>query len=182
MPVRMSIAMLALFMSCGVCHAAVERWSNFAEDTDLKYYLDQRSIISLPDNIHIFWVKSIPKDRDYFKKEYNMSNVSYMFTSYELDCAVSSYRVRGTIMFDKNRKEISKSLPEGEPAFEPVPPESMLELAQEEVCAKEENTTNASEGAERPKATAAGPTAPIPPEAPEAPVAPATAEEPPALQ
>ena len=173
MSVRMPIVMLALLLSCNVCHAAAERWSNFAEDTDLKYYLDQRSIIALPDNVHIFWVKSIAKDRDYFKKEYNMNNVSYMFTSYELDCAVSNYRIRGTIMFDKNRKEISKAIPEGEPAFEPVPPESMLELAQEEVCVKEEGTINATEGEEH--ATAA-------PTPAEAPAAPAAAEEPPALQ
>jgi hypothetical protein len=181
----MPIAMLALLLSCGVCHAATERWSNFAEDTDLKYYIDLRSIITLPDNVHIFWVKSIAKDKDYFKKEYNMNNVSYMFTSYELDCAVSSYRMRGSMMFDKNRKEISKSIPEGEPAFEPVPPESMLELAQEEVCVKAETTSNASEGEEHATAAPAAPAAPTAPEAPEAPVAPAApaaAEEPPALQ
>ena len=172
MSVRMIIGMFVLLMCSGVCHAKTERWTNFAEDTDLKYYIDQKSIITLPDNVHIFWVKSIAKDKDYFKKEYNMNNVSYMFTGYELDCAISSYRVRGSILFDKNRKEISKSIPDVEPAFEPVPPESMLELAQDEVCVKEEGAPEATEE-ERPAAA---------PVAPEAPLAPAEPEEPPALQ
>jgi hypothetical protein len=175
MSFRITIAALLLFMCSSVCHAKAERWSNFAEDNDQKYYMDQRSIRSLPDNVYIFWVKSVPKDKDYFKKEYNLNNGSYMFTSYELDCAVSSYRVRGTIMFDKNRKEISKSIPEGETAFEPVPPESMLELAQDEVCVKEEGGSEISDGA-KPAA------APRAPEAPPAPAEPAEAEEPPELQ
>ena len=181
MPARIIIAMLTLLICCSVCQAQAERWSNFAEDTDLKYYIDHKSVITLPDNVYIFWVKSIAKDKDYFKKEYNISNVSYMFTSYQLDCAVSSYRVRGTIMFDKNRREISKSLPEGEPAFEPIPPESMLELAQTEVCvkeegAKEEGAKGKPDGEER---RVSAPAAPTPPEAPLAPAAP---EEPPELQ
>lgn len=188
MSVRISIAVLVVLMCFGVCHAKAERWSNFAEDTDLKYYIDQRSIRSLPDNVYIFWVKSVAKDKDYFKNEYNLNNVSYMFTNYELDCAVSSYRVRGTIMFDKNRKEINKSLPDNEPSFEPVPPESMLELAQDEVCVKEEGVSDAPDAEERPAAKTAAPSAPEAPLAPEAPTAPAAPaapaapEEPPALQ
>jgi hypothetical protein len=179
MSVRISFVMLFFLMCSSVCHAKTERWSNFAEDNDLKYYMDQRSIIALPDNVFIFWVKSVPKDKDFFKREYNLHNGSYMFTSYELDCAVSNYRVRGTIMFDKNRKEISKSIAEGETVFEPVPPESMLELAQDEICIKEEGGAEISDGAERP---AAAPKAPTPPEAPTAPEEPGAAEEPPALQ
>jgi len=176
MSVRISMALLLLLMCCGLSHAQDERWSNFAEDSDLKYYIDQKSIISLPDNVYIFWVKSVAKEKDYFKKEYNVNDVSYMFTSYELDCAVSSFRIRGTIMFDKNRKEISKSVPEGVAAFEPVPPESMLELAQGEVCVKEGGTKEAPDGGEAPAA------APEAPRAHEAPTAPAAPEEPPGLQ
>jgi hypothetical protein len=175
MPVRLTVALLTILVLCSVCHAKPERWSNFAEDTDLKYYLDQKSVVSLPDNVYIFWVKSIPKDKDYFKKEYNVNNVSYMFTSYELDCALASYRVRGTIMFDKSRREINKALPDGEPVFEPVPPESMLELAQGEVCTKEEEGKGNLEDTEGRASEA--PTAP-----PEAPPAPAEVEEAPALQ
>ena len=182
MSVRISIAMLLCFLCGSVCHAKGERWSNFAEDTDLKYYLDQKTIIPLPDNVYIFWVKSVPKDKDYFKNEYNVNNVSYMFTSYELDCAVSNYRVRGTIMFDRNRKEITKSLPEGEPAFEPVPPESMLELARDEVCVKDEGPAENSHDEKRPAATPAAPETPEAPLAPAAPAAPTEPEEPPELQ
>ena len=139
MTVRAIFVMLALLMCCEVSHGKEERWSNFAEDSDLKYYLDQKSVVALPDNVYIFWVRSVAKDKDYFKKEYNLSNLSYIFTNYELDCAVSSYRIRGTIMFDQTRREISKALPDaGEPVFEPVPPESMLELVQDEICVSED--------------------------------------------
>ena len=178
MSIRITFALLFLLIWCGVCSAKTERWSNFAEDSDLKYYIDQKSIISLPDNVYIFWVKSIPKSKDFFKKEYNMNDASYMFTSYELDCAVSSYRVRGTIMFDKNRREISKSLPEGEPAFEPVPPESMLELAQDEVCTNEEPAKESPSQ----KGAASVPQESAPEEAPATAAPSAPTEEAPALQ
>lgn len=136
MTFKMRLVALALFAVCGVCHAE-ERWTNFAEDSDVKYYLDQKSVTTLPDNVYIFWVKSIPKEKDFFKKEYNLNNLAYILTNYELDCAVSSYRVRGTIMFDKNRRELNKSLSTGvESPMEPVPPESMLELAQDEICSR----------------------------------------------
>jgi hypothetical protein len=185
MSIRISLVMLTLLMCCGICHAQAERWSNFAEDSDLRYYIDHRSIISLPDNVYIFWVKSVAKDREYFKNEYNVSTVSYQLTNYELDCAVSSYRVRGTILFDKSRKELSKSVPESEPAFEPIPPESVLELAQDEICVKGKGSVETPEEGEGasvvPKAPSA-PEAPTAPEAPEAPRAPAEPEEPPALQ
>jgi|GEM_PF-2502561 len=182
MPFRITFAMLVLLMCCGVSHARDGRWNNFAEDNELKYYLDQKSITSLPDNVYIFWVKSVAKDKDYFKREFNKSNLSYMLTNYELDCAVSSYRIRGIIMFDKNRREISKSLPESEPAFEPVPPESVLELAQDEICTKE-GARGTSEVKEQPVAT---PAAPAQSGAPVAPAAathassetPASSEEP----
>lgn len=208
MAARITVAMLLLLVCAGVCQGA-ERWSNFAEDQELKYYIDQKSIIPLPDNVFIFWVKSVAKDKDYFRKEYNLSNASYMFTSYELDCAVSSYRVRGSILFDKNRREISKVLPDGEPAFEPVPPESVLELAQGEICKDEQREEGAhtheapaapsaaapetAESPATPLAPAApgtpgapaepeAPAAPASPAAPAIPAGPAAPEEPPALQ
>jgi hypothetical protein len=136
MTVRMALVILALLACCGVCHADEGRWLNFAEDANLKYYLDQKSVLPLPDNVYLFWVKSVAKDKEYFQKEFNFSGLSYIFTSYEVDCAIASYRVRGSILFDKNRKELSKNLPGGEPPFQPIPPESMLELAQAEICSK----------------------------------------------
>jgi hypothetical protein len=174
--------LLTLLLCCGVCHAQPERWSNFAEDSDLKYYIDQRSIISLPDNVYIFWVKSVAKNKNYFKNEFNVDGVSYQLASYELDCAVSSYRVRGTILLDKSRKELSKSIPESDLNFEPIPPESVLELAQDEVCVKGKGTAETPQEAERPSAAPAAPVAPEAPSAPEAPRAPSEPEEPPALQ
>ena len=62
MSVRITIAVLLLLICSGVCHAAAERWSNFAEDNDQKYYMDQRSIISLPDNVYIFLHLSLDLD------------------------------------------------------------------------------------------------------------------------
>ncbi|GFO68370.1 hypothetical protein GMLC_19490 [Geomonas limicola] len=207
MAARIALAALLLVFWCGVSQGA-ERWSNFAEDQELKYYLDEKSIIALPDNVYIFWVKSVAKDRDYFRREYNQNNVSYMFTSYELDCAVSSYRVRGTILFDKNRREVSKVVPEREPAFEPVPPESVLELAQDEICQDRGEQEEEPEHAALPSeatpaepsmaplvtgapaapaapeepASPAAPAVPAAPAAPQVPAVPLQPEEPPSLQ
>ncbi|HBG05120.1 MAG: hypothetical protein A2075_24210 [Geobacteraceae bacterium GWC2_58_44] len=140
MTVRMTFVLLALLMCSGISHGKEDRWSNFAEDGDLKYYLDQKSIVPLPNSVYIFWVKSVAKDKNYFKAEYNLNNLSYILTNYELDCAFSSYRIRGTIMFDKNRRELNKSVSDGpDSMFEPVPPESVLELVQDEICVKEES-------------------------------------------
>lgn len=201
MAARITLAALVLLVWCGTALAA-ERWSNFAEDQELRYYLDQKSIIALPDNVYIFWVKAVAKDRDYFRREYNQNNVSYMFTSYELDCAVSSYRIRGTILFDKNRRELSKVIPEHEPVYEPVPPESVLELAQEEICQDQGEQEEEQERAALPSVAApaeppaaplvpaapaapeepAAPAVPAAPAAPQVPAAPAQPEEPPTLQ
>lgn len=185
MTVRMSIVALALLLICGVCHGNEKRWSNFGEDTDLKYYLDQQSVLSLPDNVYIFWVKSVAKDKEYFKKEYNLSDLSYIFTNYELDCAISSYRIRGSVMFDKNRRQISKALPAGgEAVFEPVLPESVLELAQNEICVKEELAQKIpvpqGEMAAAPTvpATLEAPVSPQAPEVPEVPLSPEVPEVP----
>jgi hypothetical protein len=168
MSLRFICALLALVVTCGICHAE-DRWINFAEDGDLRYYLDQRSVTRLPDNVNIIWIKSIAKDKNYYKKEYNLNNLAYILTNYEIDCAVSSYRVRGVIMFDRNRKEINKVLPAaGEPASEPIPPESMLELAQNEIC------SNAGAGEEEKEKEPAA----APPAEPTLPAEPPPAEPP----
>lgn len=170
------LVMLALLGCCSVCNGKEERWTNFAEDSDLRYYLDLKSVVSLPDNVYIFWLKSTAKDKEYFKREYNLNDLSYIFTNYELDCAVSSYRIRGTIMFDKRRKEIGKILPAaGETPFEPVPPESMLELAQDEICAEEESAARVPEPDEREVAAPTQPDAPSVPDSTVAPAVPAQA-------
>ncbi|HJV67001.1 MAG TPA: surface-adhesin E family protein [Geomonas sp.] len=135
MAVRVTLIALALLAFCGTSHGQEARWGNFAEDSDLRYYLDRRSVVPLPDNVYTFWVKSVAKDSEYFQNEYHLNNVSYVLTNYELDCAVSSFRLRSTVMFDKTRREISKILPmAGDTPFEPVQPETVLELAQEEIC------------------------------------------------
>jgi len=185
---RVSLLFLALLLYCGVSYGQEERWISFAEDSDLKYYLDQKSVRSLPDNVYLFWLKSVAKDKEYFKTQYNLSDLAYIYTSYELDCAVSAYRVRGTIMFDKQRREISKVLAApGDTAFEPVPPESLLELAQSDICANYDNAANKPAPEEQ---TAGEPAIPAPataetavpaaavPERPEPPAAPAAPAEP----
>lgn len=146
MKVRMTFVLLALLVSYGISHGKEERWNNFAEDSDLKYYLDQKTIIPVSETLYIFWVKSVAKNKEYFRQEYNVADLSYILTNYELDCTVASYRVRGSIMFDKNRRELGKSVAdEAASGFEPVPPESMLELAQDELCVKEESADLAEE-------------------------------------
>lgn len=139
------LVVLSLLVTSAISHAREERWSNFAEDGDLRYYLDEKTIVPVTDSRYIFWVKSIAKDKGYFKREYNLNNLSYILTNYEVDCSYSTYRVRGTIMFDKSRREISKIVNEGPGVvFEPVPPESVVELVQEELCV-------AAEGADLPE-------------------------------
>lgn len=166
---RKLLVVLALLVGCGVCHGKEERWSNFAEDGDLKYYLDLQSVVPLPDSVYVFWVKSVAKDKEYFKREYRLNNISYVFTNYELDCAVSSYRIRGTIMFDKQRRAVHKLVPPlGEISFEPVAPESLLELAQDEICVQEESAANVPQSGE---SEMARPTAADLPAAPESPAA-----------
>lgn len=168
------VLVLALLLSCGVCHGKDDRWLNFAEDGDLKYYLDQKTVVALADNVYSFWVKSVAKQKDYFKREYNLSSLSYLMTNYELDCGSSSYRVRGTIMFDRNRREINKSVNDyASTPLEPVPPESVLELVQEEICEKEEGA-DLPEDEDLPVIPYVVPLAPAPAEL--------AAEEPPTLQ
>jgi hypothetical protein len=167
-----ALLILFLLVSFGsVSHAAEERWVKFAQDADLSYFLDDKSVVSLPDNVYIFWIKSVAKEREYFKREYNVGNISYLLTNYELDCALSSYRVRGTIMLDKSRREISKTVPASPPAFEPVPPESVLELAQDEMCSKRQTPVKGAEKEEETAAPPAGSPAPaaVPPAAPSEP-------------
>jgi hypothetical protein len=183
MTVRITFVLLAFLVGCGVCHGKEERWGNFAEDADLKYYLDHKSVISRPDKVYIFWVKSVAKDKEYFKREYNQNDLSYILTNYELDCAIASYKIRGTIMFDKNRREINKALPAGDAVLEPVPPESMLELAQDEICVSDENTAKKAESEELIGVTSEAPTAPAVPtsaatSSPLAPTAPLEPDEP----
>lgn len=148
---RITFFVLAILTCCDICQGADQRWNNFAEDSDLKYYLDRKSVVPLPDNVYLFWIKSVAKDNDFFKAEYNLPKISYVLTNYEIDCAVSSYRVRSTVMFDKSRREISKIVPAaGDIAFEPVQPETMLELAQEEICTGSEKGTGMPQAATPP--------------------------------
>lgn len=178
-----SVLVLAFLTFCGVAHAE-RRWANFAEDGDVRYYLDSKTLKALPDNVYIFWVKSVAKNREYFKGEYNLNDVAYILTNYELDCAISRYRVRGTIMFDKNRREINKTVAVGDPVFEPVPPESMLELAQDEVCVKKKGAAEVPEAEEAtaPAAAAPGGSAVPPPAEKAESASPAVPEEPPSLR
>ena len=161
MTVRVTLLVLALLMCRGISHGKDARWSNFAEDSDLRYYLDQKSVVRLPDNVFVFWVKTVAKDRAYLKGLYDMEELSYLLTSYELDCAVASYRIRGVSMFDKNRREINKVLPASdESLFEPVQPESMLELAQDEICVRAEGAAKSQPAGARTPVSAGAPPAP----------------------
>ena len=171
MIVKTTFVVLAMLLSSAVCRGEDARWSNFAEDSDLKYYLDVKSVVSRPDNVYLFWLKAVAKNKEYFKREYNIDDLSYVYTNYELDCAVSSFRVRGIILFDKHRRELNKSIPApGETSFEPIPPESVIELAQGEICVGEEGDAKQTDADEQ---EATEPSAPVGDDEPEAPPAPA---------
>jgi len=177
------IILVSIFGIClsNAAFAREERWYNFAEDGDLRYYIDERSIVTRNDDIRILWVKSVAKNREYFREEYNLNDLSYILTNYEMDCSDATYRVRQIIMMDKNRRELNKSMPAAAATnFEPIPPESALELAQDMVCAKTgTETTEEPDEVTPPSVAPAQPVAP-PAEQPDAeqPQEPATGEEP----
>lgn len=154
---------LALIALCVICFANAaqakeERWYNFAEDNDLRYFIDTKSIVNRSGDIHIFWVRSMAKNKQYFKEEYNMNDLASILTNYEMDCSDATYRVRQTVMLDRNRRELNKSVPAGaEAEFEPIPPESSLELAQEIVCA------DAERGSDKADDSTSGSTTPVKP-------------------
>jgi hypothetical protein len=163
MLLKTNILVVGLLLCGAVAHGKENRWSNFAEDADLKYYLDQKSIITTPEKTTAFWVKSVAKNKEYFKSEYNLNDLAYILTSYEFDCARGMYRVRAMVMYDKNRRELHKTFPLAAemPGFEPVTPESVLELARDSVC---------GEAAELPEVATPSPVptpAPAPESAPE---------------
>lgn len=154
MPLRVVLALFNVMLFCTVAYGIENRWYNFAEDSDLRYYLDNKSIVSRPNHTKIVWVKSVPKSKEYFEREYNLNNLAYLLTNYEIDCSNASYRVRQTLMLDKNRKELSKTQAAGSDVlFEPVPPESSIELAQEAVCGEEESAPSQATQKEEPQAT-----------------------------
>lgn len=138
MSLRLAGVGLLLVVFCSVAHGKEDRWSSFAEDSDQKYYLDKKSVFPVGDYGFSFWIRSVPKDKEYIRREYNMTDLSYLLTNYELNCSEATFRVREILMFDKNRKELAKNLPEGEAVYEPIQPESIIEMAQESFCGKGE--------------------------------------------
>ncbi|MBJ6726503.1 surface-adhesin E family protein [Geomesophilobacter sediminis] len=151
---RVSLLVFVLLVSATVAHAAEGRWTSFAEDADIRYYLDQKSLLPLPDNVFIFWMRTVPKDREYIRREYNMNTLSYILTNYELDCSDATYRVRETAMFDKNRKELSKSVASDDIPYEPIQPESIVEMVQETLCPKGSTGPKIAEAPQAPAAEA----------------------------
>ncbi|KAF0221416.1 MAG: hypothetical protein FD174_554 [Geobacteraceae bacterium] len=125
----------SLFLS-GMAHGKEDRWYNLTEDADLTYYIDRKSVLKTPDNTHIFWVKIVSRKKEYLKKEYKLSDLEYVLFNYEIDCGRGMYKTRGTIFFDKNGKQIDKQTPTyvDMSDAEPIPPESVMELAQDAVC------------------------------------------------
>lgn len=136
MLLKTKLMVVGLLLCGAVAQAKEGRWSNFAEDADLKYYLDLKSVITTPERTSTFWVKSVAKNKEYYKSEYNLNDLAYILTSYEYDCARGLYRVRATVMYDKNRRELHKTFPTASetPGFEPVTPESVLELVRDSIC------------------------------------------------
>ncbi|UFS71495.1 hypothetical protein LPW11_04675 [Geomonas sp. RF6] len=161
MRLRVVFAMLCVVCFSNLAHAADERWYNFAEDSDLRYYIDQKSVVNRSGDIHIFWVKSVAKSKEYYRQEYNLNHLAYILTNYEMDCSDATFRVRQTLMMDRNRRELNKSVPSGaETDFEPIPPESALELAQEIVCTGTGNDESDEKEAPTPGVSPAKPASP----------------------
>lgn len=157
-----------ILLSCSaVCYGKETRWKLFAEDSDLRYYLDEKSVVTLPDHVYLFWIKSVAKNKEFYRRQYNLNDLAYILTNYELDCAAATYRVRGALMYDSNRNVISKTLPSGGAVpFEPIPPESVMEMAQDSFCSKAESAPAAAPEPVPDAEEPSGPAQPAPAEPP----------------
>lgn len=146
MSARVAFGALVLLICCGVAYGKEERWTSFAEDADLSYYLDRKSVSPLPNGGYLFWIRSVAKDKEYYRREYNLSGLAYILTNYELDCGRQVYRVRQSVMFDRNRKELSKSGSGVDAPFEPIQPETIVEMAQDTFCTKGDRKPQSAPG------------------------------------
>ncbi len=138
---KVLMVLASLFIFSGMAYGKDDRWYNFAEDNDLTYAIDRKSILKSPENTYLFWVKITSRKKDYLKNEYKMNELAYVIFNYEIDCTRGMYKARGTIYYDKNGKQLDKQIP----AFvdmsdaEPIPPESIMEMAQEAICYEPES-------------------------------------------
>lgn len=140
--------LVALFLCSGMAYGKDDRWYPFAEDPDLSYYIDKKSVLRTPDNTYLFWVKVVGRKKEFLKKEYRMNDLEYILFNYEISCAKGLYKTRGTIYYDRSGKQLDKQIPTylDMSDAEPVPPESIMELAQDAVC----SGPDTEEGADQP--------------------------------
>lgn len=132
----LALSAVVLLLLSGMASGKDDRWYNLTEDADLTYYIDKKSILKTPDNTYIFWMKITSKKKEYLQKEYKQIDLEYVLFNYEINCSRGLYKTRGTIYYDKNGKQIDKQTPTyvDMSDAEPIPPESVMELAQDAVC------------------------------------------------
>jgi hypothetical protein len=131
------VAALLLLFS-GSSYGAADRWDRIGEDAYLVYYLDDRSVISLQDDIYTFWLKLVDK-KSLLKQRFHSRNLHHALFRYELDCRAAQAGARTALFFDRNNRQINIQLPadpEGR-YFEPVVPESIMERVAEMICGGE---------------------------------------------
>lgn len=142
MPWKSGTCLLLFLALCGTAYGKTERWHKLTEDADLSYYIDDRSIVRSRTGTTLFWMKLESRNRDFLKKEYHMPDLEYILFNYEINCDKSLFKTRGVIYYGANGRQIDKQSPTYSDMSdaEPVPPESMMEVAQDYVCAGDEES------------------------------------------
>ncbi|SNB46929.1 surface-adhesin E family protein [Geobacter sp. DSM 9736] len=141
--VRMILASLAMLVwpaiMCGAAHGREERWSKLTEDAELVFHIDEKSIQNTRSGTTIFWVKLTGRKNDFLRNEYKLPELDYILFNYEIDCNKGIYKPRGIYYYARSGKQLDKQVPLSTDMTdaEPVPPESVMELAQNYVCAEE---------------------------------------------
>ena len=133
---------ILLVLFCGTAYGKTERWHKLTEDADLSYFIDDKSIVRTKSGTTLFWMKLVSRSKDFLKKEYRMADLEYILFNYEINCDKAVFKSRGVIYYGPNGKQLDKQAPTFADMSdaEPVPPESMMEVAQDYVCAGEEES------------------------------------------
>lgn len=142
MAVKTWALLIWLVLLCGNAYGKADRWSKLMEDSDLVYYMDDKSILNTKTGTTIFWMKLASRKKDFLKNEYKMPELDYILFNYEINCDKAVYKSRGVIYYDRNGRQLDKQVPTAVDMSdsEPVPPESVMEVAKEYVCPDKEES------------------------------------------
>jgi len=135
---RLTVPVLvwSMFLTSAAAFGESQRWHKFSQDADLTYFIDNGSIMKTRAGTYIFWVKETPAKKDFLKNQYKMDELDHVLFNYEIDCDKGIYKTRGIIYYDSKEEILDKQIPlvTDMSDAEPIPPESVIELAEDYVC------------------------------------------------